>query len=125
MYKVLMLALAAALSAAFVVPSADAQTPTRRAKAKPPAQTQAQAPAPPPEKCLRALNGECTNPDVVEAARLRAIIIPAVRVSYFGTPAGTIGGAFIPFERLFQDDPVVFGLPTHVLVLPCCVVRSK
>jgi hypothetical protein len=123
MYKVLMLALAAVLSAAFVVPSADAQTRARRAKVQAPAQ--AQVSAPPPEKCLRALDGTCTNPDVVEAARLRAIIIPAVRVSYFGTPAGTIGGAFIPFERFFQDDPVVFGLPTRVLVLPCCVVRSK
>ena len=41
------------------------------------------------QKCLRALNGECTNPLSVEAARLRAEIIPAVRLSYFGTPAGT------------------------------------
>ena len=28
-----------------------------------------------------------------------------------GTPAGTIGGSYIPFERLFRDNPVVFGLP--------------
>jgi hypothetical protein len=77
------------------------------------------------QKCLRALNGACTNPISVESARLRAEIIPAVRVSYLGTPAGTIGGSYIPFERLFQDNPLVFGLPTFTLTFPCCVVRSK
>lgn len=77
------------------------------------------------QKCLRALNGACTNPVSVESARLRAEIIPAVRVSYLGTPAGTIGGSYIPFERLFQDNALVFGLPTFTLVFPCCVVRSK
>lgn len=77
------------------------------------------------QKCLRALNGACTNPVSVEAARLRAEIIPAVRVSYFGTPAGTIGGDYIPFERLFQDNPLVFGLPTFTFVQTCCVSRTK
>jgi hypothetical protein len=78
-------------------------------------------------KCvLRALNGACTNPVVVEQARLRAMIMPAVRVSYFGTPAGTVGGRYIPFERLFQDNPLLFGLPTVTLVNPaCCVSRTK
>lgn len=82
-------------------------------------------PAPIEQKCLRALNGACTNPVSVEAARLRAEIIPAVRVSYFGTPAGTIGGDYIPFERLFQDNSLVFGLPTFTFVQPCCVSRTK
>lgn len=77
------------------------------------------------QKCLRALNGACTNPTSVEAVRLRAIIIPAVRVSYFGTPAGTIGGDYIPFERFFQDNPALFGLPTFTFVQPCCVSRTK
>jgi hypothetical protein len=77
------------------------------------------------QKCLRALNGACTNPISVEAARLRAIIIPAVRLSYLGTPAGTIGGDYITFERLFQDNPVLFGLPTFTFVQPCCVSRTK
>jgi hypothetical protein len=77
------------------------------------------------QKCLRALNGACTDPVSVEAARLRAEIIPAVRLSYFGTPAGTIGGDYIPFERLFQDNPRVFGLPTFIFVQPCCVSRTK
>lgn len=81
--------------------------------------------APIEQKCLRALNGACTNPISVEAARLRAEIIPAVRVSYFGTPAGSIGGDYIPFERLFQDNPLVFGLPTFIFVQPCCVSRTK
>ena len=79
------------------------------------------------KKCaLRALNGACTNPVVVELARQRAQIMPAVRVSYFGTPAGTVGGKYIPFERFFQDNPQVFGLPTVTLVNPaCCVTRTK
>jgi hypothetical protein len=77
------------------------------------------------QKCLRALNGACTDPVSVEAARLRAEIIPAVRLSYFGTPAGTVGGDYIPFERLFQDNPRVFGLPTFIFVQPCCVSRTK
>jgi hypothetical protein len=74
---------------------------------------------------IRALDGSCTNPAMVEAARLRAIIIPSVRVSYFGTPAGTVGGDYIPFERLFRDNAVVFGLPTNTFL--CCNVykRSK
>jgi hypothetical protein len=40
------------------------------------------------------------------------MILSSQRVSYFGTPAGTVGGQFIPFERLFRDDPLLFGLPT-------------
>jgi hypothetical protein len=115
-----------ALAAMLPLSSADAQTRRAAAQAKPPVQTQVQVAAVPQEKCLRALNGECTNPVVVEAVRLRAMIIPAVTVSYFGTPAGSIGGDYIPFERFFQDNPIVFGLPTHVLVDPaCCVRRSK
>jgi hypothetical protein len=40
------------------------------------------------------------------------MILSTQRVSYFGTPAGTVGGQFIPFERLFWDYPILFGLPT-------------
>jgi hypothetical protein len=61
---------------------------------------------------LRALDGSCANVAVVEIARRRAMILSSQRVSYFGTPAGTVGGQFIPFERLFRDDPLLFGLPT-------------
>jgi hypothetical protein len=75
--------------------------------------------------CLRALDGSRTNPKVAEAARLRAIVIPALRLSYFGTPAGTVGGKYIPTERFFQDDPTVFGLPTNIFTTPCCITRSK
>jgi hypothetical protein len=75
---------------------------------------------PPQQKCLRALDGSCTNPAIVEAARLRAVIIPSVRVSYFGTPAGTVGGDYIPFERLFRDNDVVFGLPTNTFFCAAC-----
>jgi hypothetical protein len=104
----------------------------KRTASKPPVAAQPAVPAPSPlqtaqieQKCLRALNGACTNPISVESARLRAEIIPAVRVSYFGTPAGTVGGSYIPFERLFQDNPFLFGLPTFTLQSPCCVARSK
>ncbi len=114
--------------------SAQSAQPARNARPKPPAATtQLPAPAAPiklqsaqvEQKCLRALNGACTNPVAVEAVRLRAEIIPAVRVSYLGTPAGTIGGDYIPFERLFQDNPGLFGLPTFTFVQPCCVTRTK
>jgi hypothetical protein len=77
----------------------------------------------PLDKCLRALDGSCTNPVLVDAARQRAIIVPSVRVSYFGTPAGTIGGDYIPFERFFRDNPVVFGLPVSTFI--CCNVIRR
>jgi hypothetical protein len=128
MYGTRLIAVGSAIVAlaALTLAPADAQTRRAAAQAKPPVQTQLQVAAAPEEKCLRALNGACTNPVVVEEVRLRAMIIPAVRVSYFGTPAGTIGGAYIPFERFFQDNPTVFGLPTFILVNPaCCVTRSK
>ena len=122
-------ALAAGLTIAGVMTfPVQAQSPARstgRAATAPVVAAAPAKPQPAPEKCLRALDGSCVNPVVAEGARLRAIVVPSVRVSYFGTPAGTIGGAFIPFERLFQDDPVVFGLPTNVFVQPCCITRSK
>jgi hypothetical protein len=102
----------AAIACMAIAGEAQAQTRTN-------GQTQIQTQAQPEQKCLRALfDGACTNPAMVEAARQRAIIIPSVRVSYFGTPAGTVTLGDIPFERLFRDDPVVFGLPTNTFV--CC-----
>jgi len=113
-------AIAAALALMAIPINAEAQT-RRQAAAQQP-----QNVAPAQEKCLRALDGSCTKPLVVEGARLRAIVVPSVRVSYFGTPAGTIGGDYIPFERLFQDDPKVFGLPTNIFGCPCSgIIRSK
>ena len=103
-----------ALSAALLISSgaANAQSRTRTAAAQP------------AQKCLKALDGSCTRPEIVEATRQRAAIIPAVRVSYFGTPQGSIGGPFIPFERLFQDNDTLFGLPTAVCAA-CATFRSK
>lgn len=106
--QVLTLGLAAA-SLALALPSASAQT----------------ANTAPREKCLRALDGSCTKPAMVEAARLRGIIVPSVRVSYLGTPAGTIGGNYIYFERFFQDNPIVFGLPTSTCIGCNIVTRTK
>jgi hypothetical protein len=124
----LLAAVLAVLSTAVLANAARAQAQATPPRAKPAAQS---VPAVQPrvaqveQKCLRALNGQCTNPTSVEAARQRAIIIPAVRVSYFGTPAGTIGGDYIPFERFFQDNPALFGLPTFTFVQPCCTSRTK
>jgi hypothetical protein len=113
LFAMVCLALPATVSAQTVQPQARVQAQPREVLRNP------------KEKCLRALNGACTYPAVVEAARLRAIIIPTVRVSYLGTPMGTVGGKYIPFERFFQDNPTIFGLPTNVLVQACCVTRSK
>jgi hypothetical protein len=78
---------------------------------------------------LRALDGKCANPAIVEDAQRRAMVISTVRVSYFGTPIGTVGGDYIRFERLFQDNPFVFGLPTYQIDVPCtdglCSQRTK
>jgi hypothetical protein len=127
-----LLAVLSALAAAVALQAAplNAQTPRAATRAKPPARAVPPAPLPvqvavAEQKCLRALNGACTDPTAVEAARLRAIIIPAVRVSYLGTPAGTIGGDYIPFERFFQDNALLFGLPTFTFVQPCCVTRTR
>ena len=77
-----------------------------------------------PAKCLKTLDGSCTRHGIVEITRQRAAIIPAVRVSYFGTPQGSIGGPFIPFERLFQDNEALFGLPTYICAA-CVTYRTK
>jgi hypothetical protein len=115
-------------------PKAAAQAKPKTAQAKkPPAEAKPPVVAPVvlprvavvEQKCLRALDGSCTNPLSVEAVRLRAEIIPAVRLSYLGTPAGTIGGAYIPFERIFQDNPLLFGLVTNTNVQACCTTRTK
>jgi hypothetical protein len=72
------------------------------------------APAVAQEKCpsIRTATGACAKPALVDAARRVAMIVPSMRVSYFGTPAGTTSGKGIPGERLFRDDPLLFGLPT-------------
>jgi hypothetical protein len=82
------------------------------------------AAAPPPERCLKALDGSCVKTEIVEATRQRAAIIPSVRVSYYGSPQGSIGSPFIPFERLFQDNPLLFGLPTYTCAA-CITFRTK
>jgi hypothetical protein len=107
--------LTAGLAAALLVCSSAAHAQSR---------TRTTAVSPPSAKCLKALDGSCTKPAIVEATRQRAAILPAVRVSYFGTPQGSIGGPFIPFERLFQDNDTLFGLPTAVCVA-CGTYRSK
>jgi hypothetical protein len=96
--------------------------PAQPAAASP--QRVVQAPKP-PQRCLRALDGSCTNLAVVDSVRRRAVIFSTLRVSYYGTPAGTIPGG-IGIERFFRDDPVLFGLPTVVYGPgPCCILRTK
>jgi hypothetical protein len=79
---------------------------------------------PPVQKCLKALDGSCVKTEIAEATRQRAAIISSVRVSYYGTPQGSIGGPYIPFERLFQDNDILFGLPTATCAA-CPALRSK
>jgi hypothetical protein len=62
---------------------------------------------------IRAADGSCADPGLVAAANKRATIVSSGFASYIGTPHGTLGLGFIPHERLFRDDPVVFGLPTN------------
>jgi hypothetical protein len=80
---------------------------------------------PPVQKCLKALDGSgCVKTEIAEATRQRAAILSSVRVSYYGTPQGSIGGPYIPFERLFQDNDVLSGLPTFTCAA-CATFRSK
>lgn len=138
--RLLAAAVAFSVLPALLAAPADAQTrqPTPQARPAAAAATPAAAPASAPavqQRCLRALNGACTNAASVEDVRLRAMVIPAAQVSYLGTPAGSIGGSYIPYERFFQDNPQLYGLPTSTIILygdptiipllPCCVVRTK
>jgi hypothetical protein len=112
MRNTLILSLGFAAALLISADAANAQSRTRTAAAQP------------AQPCLKALDGSCVKGYIVEATRQRAAIIPAVRVSYFGTPQGSIGGPYIPFERLFQDNDVLFGLPTFQCVA-CATFRSK
>jgi hypothetical protein len=126
---VLTVGVAAALLAAS---DANAQSRTRTAATQtqfPPYKLQPvtlvpQTHMPPVQKCLKALDGSCVKTEIAEATRQRAAIISSVRVSYYGTPQGSIGGPYIPFERLFQDNDVLFGLPTYTCAA-CVTFRSK
>jgi hypothetical protein len=105
------------LAAALLI-SADAANAQSRAR------TAAVQPAQSAQPCLKALDGSCVKGYIVEATRQRAAIISSVRVSYYGTPQGSIGGPYIPFERLFQDNDILFGLPTFQCAA-CVTFRSK
>jgi hypothetical protein len=113
------------VAALVVVPdAANAQQPRTQTAATQLPPTLPQTQLPPVQKCLRALDGSCVKTDVAEATRQRAAILSTVRVSYWGTPQGSIGGPYIPFERLFQDNDVLWGLPTAVCAA-CITFRSK
>jgi hypothetical protein len=62
---------------------------------------------------VKALDGSCADPKLVDMANRRAAIVSSQFTSYLGTPLGSVGMPFIPQERLFRDDPVLFGLPTN------------
>jgi hypothetical protein len=112
MRNTLILTLGFATALMISADAANAQSRTRTAAVQP------------AQPCLKALDGSCVKGYIVEATRQRAAIIPSVRVSYFGTPQGSIGGPYIPFERLFQDNDVLFGLPT-VVCATCATLRTK
>jgi hypothetical protein len=62
---------------------------------------------------LKAADGSCVDPKLVAMANRRATIVSSQFTSYLGSPFGSVGMPFIPQERLFRDDTVVFGLPTN------------
>ena len=62
---------------------------------------------------VKAADGSCADPRLVEMANRRAAIVSSQFTSYLGTPQGSVGMPFIPQERLFRDDTVLFGLPTN------------
>ena len=64
-------------------------------------------------KSIRALDGSCADAVLVDLNSRRSAVISSARTSYVGSPIGTVGAKPIPYERLFQDDPAVFGLPTY------------
>jgi hypothetical protein len=65
-----------------------------------------------PQNCpsLRALDGSCADAGVVAQSQHRSISLSTVRTSY----AGSAGEAqsVQPVNRFFQENPLVFGLPT-------------
>jgi len=65
------------------------------------------------QKCatIQTLDGVCADVTLVEKVERRASVISSNQASYFGTPIGTVGLPFIPHERLFRDDRVLFGIP--------------
>jgi hypothetical protein len=65
---------------------------------------------------IKAADGKCVDAGMVAAANKRATVVSSGFASYLGTPQGSLGLPFIPHERLFRDDPVVFGLPTNTVV---------
>jgi hypothetical protein len=66
-------------------------------------------------KCasIQSLDGQCADDKLVEKAEKRASVISSNQASYFGTPMGTVGLPFIPHERLFRDDRLLFGIPVE------------
>ena len=64
---------------------------------------------------LKAANGQCANMQTVDEARQTSMVMTTVRNSYFESPIGEAAGPFIPFVRLFRDDPLLFGLPTYTI----------
>ena len=64
-------------------------------------------------KSMKALDGTCADAGLVDINSRRSAVIASARTSYNGSPIGTVGLRPIPYERLFRDDPVVYGLPTY------------
>ena len=81
--------------------------------------------AQPQQRCLRALDGSCTKFAVLEGVRQRALFFSTMRVSYYGTPAGTVAGGS-DMQRFFKDNVALYGLPTSIYSPGgCCINYSK
>ena len=71
---------------------------------------------------IRAFDGSCADPGLVDAAKKRASVVSSSFSSYIGTPVGTVGLPPIPYERLFRDDVTLFGLPTNTSTFKATII---
>jgi len=74
-----------------------------------------------PCKSIKALDGTCADPALVDINSRRSAVISSARTSYNGSPIGTVGLKPIPYERLYRDDPVVYGLPTYTTTITATI----
>ena len=73
-------------------------------------------------KSIKALDGTCADPTLVDINSRRSAVISSARTSYNGSPIGTVGLKPIPYERLYRDDPVVYGLPTYTTTITSIIL---
>ena len=73
------------------------------------AQSRTRTAAAPPARCLKAIDGSCVRPEIVEATRQRAAIIPAVRMLISARPRAA-SADLLPARTPVPGQPVDFRL---------------